>query len=115
MLKKRFIAFFITSIYIMMTSGDLLTKRFVQQDDLAATSAATYIPFIMNLIKSTLSRKEKFEMSQNVYNAFRKKLQEEEEKVLKENEEKAIKKKLNEPKSYNVQHLYKNKPYYLRF
>ena len=70
----------------------MMTKKLLQQDNQAA-AAATYIPFIMNLIKSSLSRKEKFNISQNVYNAFRRKhQQQEEERVMQENEEKALRK-----------------------
>ena len=108
MICKWFILVF---LILQLTSiCPMMTKKLLQQDNQAA-AAATYIPFIMNLIKPSLSRKEKFKLSQNVYNAFRRKQHEqEEEKVMKENEEKALRK--NEEK---LSKFYKNKPYYLRF
>ena len=96
----------------------MMTKQLIQQNNqvvvAAAAAAATYIPFIMNLIKPSLSRKEKFNISQNVYNAFMRK--QEEERILKETKEKALRQ--NEEKMskfYNAQHFQKNKPYFLRF
>ena len=107
MLCKSFILFLIILQLTFICSK--MIKQLLQQDNQEAAAAATYIPFIMNLIKSSLSHKEKFNISQNVYNAFRRKQQQqEEEKVMQENEEKALRK--YEEKFYNIK-VYKNKPF----
>ncbi len=114
MLCKNLIPFFLilqlTSICTMMT------KQLIQQDnqEAAAAAAATFIPFIMNLIKPSLSRKEKLNISQNVYNAFMRKKQE--ERIINENKEKAFWQNEEKfPKFHSTQNLHKNKPYFLRF
>ena len=98
-----FLIFESTSFCTMMLNGNILIRNSRHQDNQETTVAATYIPFIMSLIKPKLTPKEKLNIAQNVYNSFQKKQQE--EKMRKEKEE----------NKNNGQHVIRNKSYLLRF
>ena len=86
-----------------LTRRDASLKEIDEQEE-----AATYIPFIMNLIspRKKLTLKEKLSISQNVYNAFRK------QKIIhdSQNEKNLNRNKVHLDKTFSM-----NKPYYLRF
>jgi hypothetical protein len=90
---------------MVMTNGNLLLKAMTVSNE-QIEEAATYIPFIANLIKGNFTLKEKLDVSRNIYNAYRK-------------QHKSIKIHEDSVKDSEKSHFFKsktlNRPYYLRF
>ena len=87
-----------------MASENLLLKTMIVSNE-QKEEAATYIPFIANLIKGNFTLKERLDVSRNIYNAFRKQQKSIKNHGDSENEEKS---NFFRPKVFN-------RPYYLRF
>ncbi len=87
-----------------MASGNFLLQAMTISNE-QKEEAATYIPFIANIIKGNFTLKERLDVSRNIYNAFRK-------------QQKSFKKHgdgENEEKSNFFRSKVLNRPYYLRF
>ncbi len=57
---------------LSVIKGDLLIEERAKKSDQG--EAATYIPFITHLIRVKLTHDEKLNISQNLYNAYKKKM-----------------------------------------
>ena len=97
---------------MIIVNGDKTKRNTKVKEMNKHDEAATYIQFIMNLLsgRNKLTLKEKFSVSQNVYNAFRK------QKTLVENRNlQHEENNQNKTRALQNHNGYSYNPYYLRF
>ena len=106
-------AIILVLVRLANVNGILISQNSNIENSDENEAAATYIPFIMNLIKLSLTQKEKLYLSQNVYNAFLKQQSSVKNSIPQTSENNFNRKSGNKISQAHV--FSKSKPYILRF